>query len=103
MAIRLACQRLRRCTNYEGVNVVMFSDSLTAVEILNLHANCHKCALEAGDMFRDVRDISPRYPITVEHVKGHSGHYYNELVDFLAGLSTGDAKLNREDAQRVAH
>ena len=66
-------------------NIVIYSDSKYLIETMNGNFR-KKTNLDLWDKLSDLCDALFNKKITWIHVKGHSGHTENEIVDKLANL-----------------
>lgn len=62
----------------ESSNIVVYSDSEYAIGLHTYKTNKNK------DLRLKLKKLVKYHNVTFKHVKGHSGNYYNELVDNMA-------------------
>lgn len=87
MEVMAALEGLFLLTNPSKVKI--YSDSVYVCDTIN-KGWVNKWIEEADyskkhyDLWRMIYNLSKIHDVSAEHVKGHNGHYYNELVDSLA-------------------
>lgn len=84
LAVAKALVLVRSVPDYKGKDIVLHTDSLYTIGSLTKNWDSKK-NLDIIAMIKEMLEITQ---VTMKHVKGHAGHYGNEVVDKLAKYAT---------------